>query len=460
MSEPVTIRYDQGSLVVHWPETVAFHQEGLPSPWVWDDRVGAWRAPALAYRPFILHLMDRGIPFVDEARRYPDLDVVHRAVKTPHPHQAEALEAWWNAGRRGVVVLPTGAGKSYLAEMAIARVRRPTLVVVPTIDLLNQWFDGLCSAFGMEIGIIGGGHHVVQPITVTTYDSAYLHLDRYGDRFGFLVFDECHHLPAASHAQAAEWAIAPFRLGLTATPERPDGSHVLLETLIGPVVYQLDVKALTGRYLAEYEVVRVDVDMNEEELSRYRAARRVYRAFLDYHRIRMGSQDGFRRFLFLASRTPEGRRAFAAYRTSRRIALAPVSKLDQLERILVRHRRDRVIIFTHENEMVYQVARRLLIPAITHRTEPRERRDILEAFRTGTYRAVVTSRVLNEGVDVPAANVGVVLSGSGSVREHVQRLGRLLRRDGDKQAVLYEVVTRDSLEERVSERRREHRAYH
>ena len=72
---------------------------------------------------------------------------------------------------------------------------------------------------------------------------------------------------------------------------------------------------------------------------------------------------------------------------------------------------------------------------------------------------IVTSRVLNEGVDVPAANIGVILSGSGTVREHVQRLGRLLRKHGEKRAILYEVVARGTAEEFVSERRRQHDAY-
>jgi len=71
----------------------------------------------------------------------------------------------------------------------------------------------------------------------------------------------------------------------------------------------------------------------------------------------------------------------------------------------------------------------------------------------------VTSQVLNEGVDVPAAGVGIVLSGSGSVREHVQRLGRLLRKFEGKQAVLYEVVARGTAEEFTSEKRRQHHAY-
>ena len=92
-------------------------------------------------------------------------------------------------------------------------------------------------------------------------------------------------------------------------------------------------------------------------------------------------------------------------------------------------------------------------------SKARERVDILQRFHSGDYSVVVTSQVLNEGVDVPAANVGIILSGTGSVREHVQRLGRLLRKHGEKQAVLYEVVTRDTAEEITSDRRRQHHAY-
>ena len=165
---------------------------------------------------------------------------------------------------------------------------------------------------------------------------------------------------------------------------------------------------------------------------------------------------GTYRFVF---RSPEGRAAFQAYRTQKQIAVAAPAKLQLLDRLLERHGRDRVLIFTYDNATVYQIARRFLVPAITHQTRTKERKLILERFHSGTYPVLVTSQVLNEGVDVPAANVGIILSGTGSVREHVQRLGRLLRRQADKQALLYEVVTRGTAEEFTSERRRQHHAY-
>ena len=133
--------------------------------------------------------------------------------------------------------------------------------------------------------------------------------------------------------------------------------------------------------------------------------------------------------------------------------------MDALWELLLKHRHDRMIVFTDDNETVYRLSRRFLLPAITHRTKPEERLSILQGLAAGTYVAVLTSRVLNEGVDVPDANIGVVLSGSGSVREHVQRLGRILRKRPDKRAILYEICSAATAEQAISERRRQHQVY-
>ena len=119
-----------------------------------------------------------------------------------------------------------------------------------------------------------------------------------------------------------------------------------------------------------------------------------------------------------------------------------------------------MIIFTADNATAYSIGRKYMLPVITHHTKSSERKEFLELFRQGRYLVLVTSQVLNEGVDVPEAAVGVILSGSGSVREHVQRLGRILRpAPGKPQAVLYELISSATSEESVSLRRRDHRAY-
>ena len=148
-----------------------------------------------------------------------------------------------------------------------------------------------------------------------------------------------------------------------------------------------------------------------------------------------------------------------AYRRHRQIALGTTAKIRILEDILKAHPRDRVLIFTNDNETVHKISKIFLIPAITHRTRTKERKEILEAFNKGDYLALVASKVLNEGVNIPEANVAVILSGSATIREHVQRLGRILRRRQGKEATLYEVVSEDTVEDRISERRRRHEAY-
>jgi superfamily II DNA or RNA helicase len=454
--QPLHLAFEGGTLVVTGgsPEGL----DALPH-FQKDPRSGVLRAEACHYRAVVEHLRRYQIAYDDKARSYQPSPWPLRTSRDPFPHQVEALETWWGTGGRGIVVLPTGTGKTHLAILAIHKAARPALVITPTIDLLNQWYGELLVAFDVPVGLMGGGHYELQPLTVTTYDSAHIHLERWGNRFGLVIFDECHHLPGPTYLESARGSIAPYRLGLTATPERQDGQEVLLEGLVGPIVYRREIKELAGDFLAEYRAERLYVELSAEEQEKYRKAREVYRQFCADRGISLGGMNGWQRFIQESCRSREGRAAFEAFREQRRLALAAPAKLQLLERLLERHRHDRVLIFTYDNATVYQIARRYLVPAITHQTRAKERRHILESFQSGAYNTVVTSRVLNEGVDVPAANIGVILSGSGTVREHVQRLGRLLRKYGEKQALLYEVITRDTAEEFTSDRRRQHHAY-
>jgi superfamily II DNA or RNA helicase len=400
-----------------------------------------------------------GWALVDVARTYDERGFSFERGFSSHPHQTEALDAWKQGGMRGTVVLPTGSGKTHVAHLAIEAANRDTLVVVPTLDLLDQWARGLAEVFDCEVGMLGGGEHDPRVLTVSTYDSAAMHMHRLGGRYGLVIFDEVHHLPGDLYRQAAAESIAPFRLGLTATYERADGKHGDIANLLGPVVYRRGIKELAGDILADYTVETVEVPMSAEDQAHYEAERGVYRGFIDDENVWMRGRHAWRNFLAATNRSEKGRRALEAYHNQKRTALAHSNKIDELGRILEKHRGDRVIVFTNDNATVYRISERFLLPTITHQTPVKERGEVLERFNDGTYRVVVTSKVLNEGVDVPEANVAVILSGTGSVREHVQRLGRILRRRGDKRATLYELVTADSVETHVNRRRREHDAY-
>lgn len=450
-----TLRYDAGTLVLHGPPA-----DALPAGFEWDARVGAARALGHHYAALVERCRADGVELVDEARAYRKLPELRQlGTRTPRDYQRDAVAAW-RAGRwRGIVVLPTGAGKSFVAETCIALAQRSTLVVVPTLDLLSQWYGNLHAAFGVEIGALGGGRHEVRDITVTTYDSAWMHMDRYGARFGLVVFDEVHHLPAQMYLRAAESMIAPLRLGLTATLERPDGRHEALYPLVGPVVHRVEIPDLAGDYLAPYHVEVVEVALSAEEERRYAELRGVYKEFLAMRRISMRGPDGWTRFLVEASRSREGRAAFKAFLAAKAIAHGGERKIEMVRRILSEEAGRRAIVFTNDNATAMRVSRELLVPCITHHTDLKERRWILEAFAAGEVRCVTTSRVLNEGVDLPAAEVAIIVSGTSTVREAVQRLGRILRPSGDKQATLYELISAGTTESAASNRRREHDAY-
>jgi superfamily II DNA or RNA helicase len=432
---------------------------GLPSACAWDARSACFRAPASAYAPLVLALKELALEVDDEARKYTELEFGVRALREPRPFQSEAMEALKRAKGRGVVVLPTGAGKSHLAIMAIDRWRRSTLVVAPTLDLVRQWYDLLKTSFGVEVGVVGGGEYSIHPLTVTTYDSAYLHMENFGNRFGFVVFDECHHLPAEAYSLAAQQCLAPYRLGLTATLERADGREALISNLIGPVAYRKEILELSGEYLSDYDTECVTLKLSPSEREEYDAERAIYTGFLRSQGIRMSNPQGWMEFVQRSARGAAGRRAMQAYRRQRELSLAAPAKLEYLELLLQVHRTDLSLIFTQDNATAYEISRRFLVPAITHQTKVSERSEILQRFGKGEYGAVVTSKVLNEGVDVPEANVAIIISGSGSVREHVQRLGRILRHREGKRARLYELISANTGETSTSDRRRDHAAY-
>ena len=451
------ITFDSGTIVVRVPDDEHEKATALLPQFVWDGRIHAFRASALYYRKLLITLTRNHVPFLDEAKKYEEIPLQFQFTRVPFYYQSEALDAWEKNGNSGVVVLPTGAGKSYVAQLAMARKCRPTLVITPTLDLVAQWHFNLERAFGIHCGIIGGGTYDLQPVTVTTYDSAYIHADHIGNQFGLLIYDEVHHLPTQTYALSAQHSIAPYRLGLTATPERD--APMSYAQLVGPIVYEQTIRALAGENLALYETVQYEVELDEAERVRYDEYRACYLEFIRANKIRLGTPDGWTDFLRLSSRSTQGRAALHAHRAQREITQHCRAKMKLLTELLAQHRHDRTIIFTADNDTVYRISREYLIPAITHHSPVKERRSILEGFNSGVYPVVVTSKVLNEGVDIPAANVAIVLSGSGSVREHVQRLGRILRAAKDKTAILYELVAKDTSEAFTSERRRKHDAF-
>jgi superfamily II DNA or RNA helicase len=478
------LAFDDGTLLLYdGPEEIPYAE--------WDDRIDDYRAQAYRYRALLtwaggwddnaptdeptgttesdtepnvprqMTLRQRpDIDISDTARAYSDLALTPAVRIDPREYQQAALAAWRTQGRQGSVVLPTGSGKTFLGLQAIADAGVSTLIVAPTIDLMNQWHATLTNAFGEQltdaVGVLGGGSHDITALTVTTYDSAYRYINEYGDQFGLLIFDEIHHLPAPTYRQIPEMSIAPYRLGLTATYERADDAHESLDDLVGPVVYEEAVDALAGEYLSEYETIHLTVELTSDERREYDDEYQRYRDYVDTHAFDLWTDEGYREFLTRTSYDPEGRRALIAKQRAETIARTATKKLDTLDTLLKRHHTDRIIIFTANNDFAYDISQAFIVPCITHQTKTDERTEILERFRSGEYSMLVTSQVLDEGIDVPAANVGIILSGSASKRQYAQRLGRILRPTDERQpARLYELIAAETSETYVSQQRRQ-----
>ena len=469
-----------------------------------DERSNTLRAYAMYYADIIQYLDESAISCNDAVRRYMPMQSLLSKI-TLRDYQSDAISRWQAAKMRGCVILPTGSGKTTVGLRAICAARVPALVVVPTIDLLNQWSESLQNGISVEgyeqnqddrqdsnvsgpfeVGKLGGGHNDIRPVTVATYDSAYLRMSEIGDMFGLLVFDEVHHLPAVGYRSIAEQSVAPFRLGLTATLEREDGLHAEIPRLAGGVVYRRGTQDLAEkRHLAKHDVRRIRVQLTEDERREYERSRSEFLTAFNALGMKSESMYNLKRLILMSNRNKTARSALLARNRASEIAFNTTAKIKELEKILgkycsfgsvqrgdvadenisvasnatsdVHHitpTQKKTIIFTQNNKMAYKISDTFLIPIITHKTSKAERKEILDLFRSGVYVAVVTSRVLDEGIDVPDAELGIVVSGTGSGREMVQRLGRLLRPKQDgRRALLIEMISDNTRETGSSARR-------
>ena len=440
----IHLAYNKGSIIIKGDVATPYSH--------WDPRVGAYRAMALYYREIKSFLDDSHIPYTDDVPALLPLQHLESSVHL-RPYQEDALQVWMSADKRGTIVLPTGAGKTFIAIKAIELLNQTTLIVVPTIDLIDQWKHHLVSQFNIDVGILGGGEARIKALTVSTYDSATIRAEQLGNRFMFLVFDEVHHLPAPTYSQIAEMYIAPFRMGLTATYEREDDAHKDLPRLMGGKIFEVDVDSLTGKHLSTYTYEKVWIELTPLEKEDYRKEYAVFTKYLRRRGIKLRSSQDFQKFIMMTGRDPAARTALLARNRALRIALNSKSKIEALGRYLETNRKEKALIFTRYNKLVYAISSRFLIPAITYKTQKEERREILERFRAGRYRAIVTSQVLDEGIDVPDASMGFILGGTGSTREYIQRLGRILRKKEGKEAKLVEFVAKETVESRISQRR-------
>jgi superfamily II DNA or RNA helicase len=416
----------------------------------WDPRVDAYRAPAFVYRSLSAELRRRGLVFDDQVIRDRSACSNWEPVEL-RPYQQTALMTWARE-QRGLVVLPTGSGKTRLACAVMATCRVPTLCLVPTRVLLHQWCKEIAKHYCGPVGCLGDGNQVLAPITVATFESAYRGMQRFGHRFQLLVVDEVHHFGSGVRDEALEMCVAPRRLALTATS--PEGQALArVNELMGPCVCALSVADLSGLWLADFESIVLGLRLTVDEQKQYDYALQTFRGVFDGFR-RLSPGGTWQDFNAFASRSEIGRDALAAFRASRELTNYAAAKRLAVATLLQQHRGRRVLVFTANNSTAYAIAREHLVMPITCDIDRAEREQALAAFRAGELRALVSAQVLNEGIDVPDAEVAIIVGGVRGQREHVQRVGRLLRPAPGKRAVIYELVLEGTHEIRKAAQRR------
>ncbi|AWR97811.1 ATP-dependent helicase [Acidianus sulfidivorans JP7] len=365
-------------------------------------------------------------------------------------YQNEAIQKWKENNFKGVVALPTGAGKTIIGIKAIEETKVPTLIITFTREQLMQWRDQLIrnSTIRPEIGLYYSNIKQIKPITLSTYQTAFRHIDELALNFDLLIIDEVHHLPADKFRKVALGVISSKRLGLSATPYREDGKHEELFRLMGGVIYYKPVNELIEKgYLAPYDVVQEKVFLTSEERKKYLQLLSKYRVYANNRTLK--------ELLNLAKNgDTKAIEAVKIYNELKKVVNLASNKMLKLEEIIEKEKGKKILIFTQYIEQAEEIAKKFNALLLSGKTSKSERKYIIDQFKKQSSGILVLTTVGDEGLDIPDATVGIIVTGTGSRRQFIQRLGRLLRPQGNKRAILYEIIVAGTSEEYQSKRRK------
>jgi DNA excision repair protein ERCC-3 len=306
----------------------------------------------------------------------------------------------------------------------MADVGGETLVLVPSRELATQWHDVLLEQTTLspdQIGEYHGGTKDIRPVTIATYQTA--GMDRHrrlfdSRKWGLIVYDEVHHIPSPIHRRSASLQ-TKHRLGLTATPVRETEDQEQIYTLVGRPIGTDWEGLFDAGYVAEPEVEIRFLPWASE-----------------IHRNEYGSSTGHEK---------------------RQLAATNPAKFNEIAAILHENRGSKAIIFVEYLEQGNAIAEALNVPFISGETPHARRSKLFGRFRGGKLDTIVVSRVGDEGIDLPDAEVAIAASGlGGSRRQGTQRAGRTMRPVG--KARMYVLATQGTREEDFARKRTKHLA--
>lgn len=370
------------------------------------------------------------------------------------PYQREALEAWIKNNGKGIVALPTGSGKTLIGIAAIAQTSLRTLIITYTREQMFQWREQIYKYTTAEPGLVGliySREKRLAPITITTYQSGFRNIKELSPFFDLLIVDEVHHLPADKFRYIAIHSISRYRMGLSATPVREDGRHEELFPLLGGIIYYRSAAELANMgYLARYRVLTIKVGLRKDEKKLFEDLRKTYKV--------LSGGRSFNEVLDSALKGDEkAKNALRIHNQMRMILAKSKSKIDKAVEIAEKEYRrgSKIIIFTQYIEQAKEIAEKLNAYLLTGEVPVEKRKRVLEEFKNRDNGILVVTTVGDEGLDIPDANVGIIVSGTGSRRQFIQRLGRILRpKPNGVEARLYEIVLEKTPEEYHARKRK------
>jgi DNA excision repair protein ERCC-3 len=382
--------------------------------WVAEDRIAEVKRT----------LYEAGYP-VEDARDLESGDALEFDLHLRlRDYQREWVDRFEDHGA-GVLVGPPGSGKTVAAMGVIEAIGGETLILVPSRELASQWHEELLKHTNLapeQIGEYHGGEKQIRPVTIATYQTAGMdrHRQLFDEReWGLVVYDEVHHVPAPIHRRSVDLQ-SKHRLGLTASPVRGDDREEEIFTLVGPPI-GTDWDALFDAGFVQDPEVEV----------RY---------------VPWGSDDA------------QERHAKRDGHDKRREAAANPAKLAETTHVLEReHPGKKALVFVEYLDHGNALADALDVPFISGEMAHSERERLFREFRNGDRRVLVVSRVADEGIDLPDAEVAVVASGlGGSRRQGTQRAGRTMRPEGSAHVVV--LATRGTTEEDFAQNQTRHLA--